>query len=72
MVCQCPAARDYSRAYLHHLVRCGELLGAMLLSWNNIVFYQELMAAMRTAIAEGRFEAWAAETHARLGVGKPE
>ena len=63
----CPAARDYSRAYLHHLVRSGELLGGMLLSWNNTAFYQELMAAMRTAIAEGRFEAWAAETKTRLG-----
>ena len=62
----CPAARDYSRAYLHHLVRAGEMLGSMLLSWNNTHFYQELMAAMRRAIAEGRFETWAAETKARL------
>ena len=58
----CPAARDYSRAYLHHLVKSGEMLGAMLLSWANIAFYQELMAAMRAAIAEGRFAAWA-EAH---------
>ncbi len=63
----CPAARDYSRAYLHHLVRAGEYLGAMLLSWNNTWFYQEMMAAMRRAIAEDRFDAWAAETLARLG-----
>jgi queuine tRNA-ribosyltransferase len=63
----CPAARDYSRAYLHHLVKSEEYLGAMLLSWANVAFYQELMAAMRTAIAEGRFAAWAAETKARLG-----
>jgi queuine tRNA-ribosyltransferase len=62
----CPAARDYSRAYLHHLVRSGELLGSMLLSWNNTHFYQELMAAMRAAIAEGRFAAWAAEMKPRL------
>ena len=62
----CPAARDYSRAYLHHLVRAGEMLGSMLLSWNNTHFYQELMAAMRRAIAEGRFALWAAETKARL------
>ncbi len=48
----CPAARDYSRAYLHHLVKSGELLGSMLLSWANTAFYQELMAAMRRAIAE--------------------
>jgi queuine tRNA-ribosyltransferase len=62
----CPAARDYSRAYLHHLVRCEELLGAVLLSWANTAFYQELMQAMRTAIAEGRFAAWAATTKGRL------
>jgi queuine tRNA-ribosyltransferase len=62
----CPAARDYSRAYLHHLVRAEEYLGAMLLSWANTAFYQQLMAAMRTAIAEGRFADWAAETKARL------
>ena len=62
----CPAARDYSRAYLHHLVKSEEYLGAMLLSWANIGFYQELMAAMRRAIAEGRFAQWAAETKARL------
>ena len=63
----CPAARDYSRAYLHHLIRSGEYLGAMLLSWVNTWFYQELMAAMRKAIAEKRFEAWVAETKERIG-----
>jgi len=62
----CPAARDYSRAYLHHLVKSEEYLGAMLLSWANVAFYQELMAAMRAAIAGGRFARWAAETKARL------
>ena len=63
----CPAARDYSRAYLHHLVKSEEYLGAMLLSWANVAFYQQLMAAMRAAIAAGRFAAWVAETKARLG-----
>lgn len=62
----CPAARDYSRAYLHHLVRAGEFLGSMLLSWSNTAFYQQLMAAMRDAIAQGRFESWAEETLVRL------
>jgi queuine tRNA-ribosyltransferase len=62
----CPAARDYSRAYLHHLMRSGEYLGAMLLSWANTAFYQQLMAAMRSAIAEDRFAAWAEETKRRL------
>jgi queuine tRNA-ribosyltransferase len=65
----CAAARDYSRAYLHHLVKSGEYLGAMLLSWANVAFYQQLMSAMRAAIAEGRFAAWAAETKGRLGGG---
>jgi queuine tRNA-ribosyltransferase len=63
----CAAARDYSRAYLHHLVKSGEFLGAMLLSWANVAFYQQLMDAMRAAIAEGRFAAWAARTKAQLG-----
>jgi len=51
----CPASRQYSRAYLHHLHRCGEYLGAMLLTWHNLAFYQELMQAMRDAIEGGRF-----------------
>ncbi len=65
-VSTCPAATDYSRAYIHHLVRSGEYLGGMLLSWSNTAFYQQLMQAMRAAIAEDRFAAWAAETKARL------
>ncbi len=51
----CPAARDYSRAYLHHLVKSGEALGAMLLTWVNVAYYQSLMKGLRAAIAEGRF-----------------
>jgi queuine tRNA-ribosyltransferase len=62
----CPAARDYSRAYVHHLIKSGEFLGAMILSWVNTVFYQDLMASMRAAIGEGSFEDWAAATKARL------
>jgi queuine tRNA-ribosyltransferase len=50
-----PAARTYSRAYLHHLVRANEMLGAMLLSAINLAYYQDLMAGMRKAIADGRF-----------------
>ena len=52
----CPAARDYSRAYLYHLVKSNEALGAMLLSWNNLAYYQSLMQGMRDAIEAGRFE----------------
>jgi queuine tRNA-ribosyltransferase len=51
----CPAARDYSRAYLHHLVKSGEALGGMLLTWNNISYYQDLMRGIRGAIRDGRF-----------------
>jgi queuine tRNA-ribosyltransferase len=51
----CPAARDYSRAYLHHLVKSGEMLGAMLLSWSNLAYYQRLMSGIREAISVGRF-----------------
>jgi queuine tRNA-ribosyltransferase len=51
----CPAARDYSRAYLHHLVKAGEMLGAVLLTTVNVAYYQELMASMRVAISAGKF-----------------
>jgi len=61
----CPASRDYSRAYIHHLVRAGEYLGAMLLSWHNVAYYENLMARMRGAIAEGRFDAFAREFRSR-------
>jgi queuine tRNA-ribosyltransferase len=57
----CPAARDWSRAYLHHLVRAGEALGAMLLTWANLAYYQSLMAGARTAIAGGRYADFVAE-----------
>lgn len=57
----CPAARDYSRAYLHHLVRSQEALGAMLLTWNNLSYYQKLMQGLRDAIGQGRFSEHTAE-----------
>jgi queuine tRNA-ribosyltransferase len=49
----CPAARDYSRAYLHHLVRADEILGSVLLTWNNLWYYQDLMRGLRAAIEAG-------------------
>jgi queuine tRNA-ribosyltransferase len=58
----CVASRDYSRAYLHHLVRSNEALGGMLLSWNNLSYYQELMQGIRKSIEEGRFADFMAET----------
>jgi queuine tRNA-ribosyltransferase len=51
----CPAARTYSRAYLHHLCKSGEMLGAALLSMVNLAYYQELMTGLRNAIAGARF-----------------
>jgi queuine tRNA-ribosyltransferase len=58
--CACPTCGTYSRAYLHHLVRSGEMLGAMLMTEHNIGFYQQLMQAMRDAIAAGTFASFAA------------
>jgi queuine tRNA-ribosyltransferase len=58
----CPAASDYSRAYLHHLVKSGEALGGMLLTWNNLAYYQYLMAGIRQAISDGCFEEFAQKT----------
>ncbi|RED54239.1 tRNA guanosine(34) transglycosylase Tgt [Aestuariispira insulae] len=54
--CPCPACTQYSRAYLHHLIKAGEILGMMLLSWHNIQYYQQLMQGMRDAIEAGSFE----------------
>ena len=59
--CTCPACKDYGRAYLHHLVKTGEILGAMLLTWHNLHYYQELMTGIRTAIGEGELKAFAAD-----------
>jgi queuine tRNA-ribosyltransferase len=53
----CPASSQYSKAYLHHLFKAGEHLGAMLLSWHNVAFFEALMAQMREAIEAGEFEA---------------
>ncbi len=63
--CGCPVCTGWSRAYLHHLVRAGEMLGAMLMTEHNLYFYQALMAALRTAIGEGRLAAFAGDFRAR-------
>ncbi|MEL7706901.1 tRNA guanosine(34) transglycosylase Tgt [Citromicrobium bathyomarinum] len=68
--CACPTCATYSRAYLHHLIKSGEMLGAMLLTEHNIGFYQQLMQAMRDAIAQDRFAAFARgfrDTYLRTG-----
>ena len=58
--CACPVCARYSRAYLHHLQKAGEILGAMLVTEHNLAFYQQLMQAMREAISHGRLAAFAA------------
>ncbi|HTH16678.1 MAG TPA: tRNA guanosine(34) transglycosylase Tgt [Magnetospirillum sp.] len=60
--CACPTCRQYSRAYLHHLIRLEEILGPMLLTWHNIQFYQDTMRGLRAAIAEGRVKEFAAQS----------
>jgi len=62
----CPASSRYSKAYLHHLFKAGELLGQVLLSWHNVAYYQALMARVRAAIAEGRFNAFRESFRASL------
>lgn len=57
--CGCPACKNHSRAYLHHLIRSEEILGPMLLTWHNIQAYQDLMRGLRTAIAENQVAAFA-------------
>jgi queuine tRNA-ribosyltransferase len=62
----CPASRDYSKAYLHHLFKAGELLGQVLLSWHNVAYYQTLMQRLRDAIAAGKLDDFRVAFHARL------
>jgi len=67
--CGCPVCAGWSRAYLHHLVRSGEILGAMLMTEHNLYFYQALMADLRGAIAEGRLAAFANDFRIRYQGG---
>ncbi|KTE01410.1 queuine tRNA-ribosyltransferase [Sphingopyxis sp. H038] len=63
--CRCPVCTTWSRAYLHHLVRSGEMLGAMLMTQHNLHYYQDLMQDMRDAIAAGRFASFQSDFDAR-------
>jgi queuine tRNA-ribosyltransferase len=67
--CNCPACRNYSRAYIQHLIRSEEILGMMLLTWHNIQYYQDLMRGMRAAIDMGTFAAFEAQFHAQQALG---
>ncbi|SIS49233.1 tRNA guanosine(34) transglycosylase Tgt [Phaeovulum vinaykumarii] len=67
--CTCPACRGYSRAYLHHVFRAGEIISSMLLTWHNLHYYQELMAGLRGAIAAGTLDSFVADFHAMRAPG---
>lgn len=66
---QCPALQGVTRAYLHHLFRCEEILGPMMLTWHNIYFYQHIMKRMRTAIENGNFADEAARMRLEMARG---
>ena len=70
--CTCPACRSYSRAYLHHVFKSGEIISSMLMTWHNLHYFQELMAGLRSAIAAGRLSAFVAEFHAMRAAGDIE
>lgn len=70
--CTCPACSNYSRAYLHHVYRSGEMICGMLLTWHNLQYYQELMQEMRDAIAAGTFDAFETAFHAERALGDIE
>ena len=67
--CACPACRNHSRAYLHHLIRSEEILGAMLLTWHNVHYYQDIMRGLRGAIEAGSLGHWIAAFEAEQGRG---
>src|SRR5882757_779685 len=67
--CTCPACKHHSRAYLHHLVRSEEVLGAMLLTWHNLHYYQDIMRGLRTAIETRALGHWIAAFEAEQGRG---
>jgi len=70
--CDCPACRGYSRAYLHHVVRAGEIIASMLLTWHNLAYYQRLMADLRAAIAAGTLGRMVAQFEAARAMGDIE
>jgi queuine tRNA-ribosyltransferase len=63
--CRCPACRQFSRAYLHHVMKANEIIAAMLLTWHNLTFYQDLMAGLRGAVAAGTVSGWASAFSSR-------
>ena len=70
--CPCPACTQFSRAYLNHLVKAGEILAMMLITWHNLTYYQQLMADLRAAIEGGTFQAYLAQFNALQAEGDIE
>jgi queuine tRNA-ribosyltransferase len=70
--CECPACRNYSRAYLHHVIKSDEIIGSMLLTWHNLHYYQDLMAGMRAAIGAGALAVFVADFHKGRAAGDIE
>jgi queuine tRNA-ribosyltransferase len=69
--CHCPACREFSRAYLHHVVKANEIIASLLLTWHNLTYYQDLMAGLRSAIAVGMVQPFA-QSCARNWSGETE
>ena len=70
--CSCPACRNYSRAYLHHVFRSQEIISSMLLTWHNLHYFQEIMQQMRDAIAADDFAGFESQFHAQRALGDLE
>jgi queuine tRNA-ribosyltransferase len=70
--CTCPTCRNYSRAYLHHVYKAGEIISSMLMTWHNLHYYQELMAGMRDAIGTGSLAEFTVQFHATRAEGDLE
>jgi len=70
--CKCPACRNYSRAYLHHVFRAQEMISGMLLTWHNLHYFQHIMQGMRDAIEQGQFAQWERDFHALRAEGDIE
>jgi queuine tRNA-ribosyltransferase len=69
--CSCYTCENFSRSYLHHLDKCGEMLGAQLNTIHNLHFYQQLMSGLRAAIADKRLEDFVTEFYQQQGIEKP-
>ena len=70
--CECPCCKNYSRAYIHHVHKAGEIISSMLLTWHNLHYYQLLMSELRDAIATNSLDAYVAEFHAIRKIGDIE